>query len=92
MKNCLQQLFAERGQILQTPYVSVFSKEGLYSYRDTHLIYKKFCKEIMNTLTENYFFKICIQTNTFKDSKIIFSPLKVFDDYSNFWSMLLQDM
>lgn len=47
-------------------------------------------KEIMNPSTENYLFKKCtFKTDTFKDSKIIFYPLKDLVDYSHFWSMLL---
>lgn len=48
----------------------------------------------MNPSIENYFFfvKCTFKTDTFKDSKIIFYPLKDLVDYSNFWSMILQGM
>lgn len=39
-----------------------------------------------------FFVKCTFKTDTFKDSKIILYPLKYVANYSNFWSMLLQDI
>lgn len=46
----------------------------------------------MNPGTENYLFSKCtFKTDTFKDSKITFHPLKYLGDWSHFWSALLRD-
>lgn len=70
----------------QTPYMILIQKKGSI-IKEIHIY-----KEIMNPTTENYLFKKCtFKTDTVKDSKIIFYPLKELVDYSNFWSMLLLD-
>lgn len=88
------QLVAETGEICQTPYIILIQKKGSI-IKEIHILsIRNFVKKlrIHQQRITLFVVKCTFKTDTFKDSKIIFYPLKDTVDSINFWSMLLQDI